>query len=189
VLVAVFGALTVLIGVAIAYVLRDGGGDDAVIPIGRGKGTPPVSSGPVDLREPLTFRLLAATSGPPCKAGSLPSGAECVTLGLDALTVHRLERVEATPPDPARGSSTWTVSITLTSADTSGFTDLTSKAAKAYDVQQPGGRMAMLIGGSLLSEPAAVAQPITGGQVQIAGPASKFTRAYAEDIAHRLIGR
>jgi len=188
VLIAVFGALIVLI--VVAYVLlRDGDGNDAVIPIGRGKGTPPVSSGPVDLREPLTFRLLAATSGPPCKAGSLPSGAECVTLSPDVLTVHRLERVEATPPDLARGSSAWSVSITLTSADTSGFADLTSKAAKAYDVQLPAGRMAMLIGDSLISEPAAVAQPITGGQVQISGPASKFTRAYAEDIVHRLIGR
>ncbi|MFG2005140.1 hypothetical protein ACGFNU_38945 [Spirillospora sp. NPDC048911] len=189
--IALVAVLIVLIGGVIIFVLLsdDSGGDDVAVPIGRGKGEPPASSGPVDLREPLTFTLLAGTSSPPCKAPSLASGNECVKLGPDALTVRRLEKVAATPPNPAQGSSTWTVSITLTSADTSGFTELTRKAAEAFNGQFPAGRMAMLIGGSLVSEPAQVATPITGGEVQISGPPSQFTQAYTETLVHRLIGR
>ncbi|MEV4004638.1 hypothetical protein [Actinomadura sp. NPDC049753] len=148
------------------------------------------SSGPVDLRVPLTFRLLASVSAPPCAGGAVtvPGASECYTLSSDALAVRRLEEVRAVPPDPARGSTGWSVAMTLTSADAPGFAALTRKAADAFAARAPGGRMAMLVGGTLVSEPAQVMQAVTGGQVEINGPAGGFTRDDASAIVRRLTG-
>ncbi|MGI5415392.1 SecDF P1 head subdomain-containing protein [Actinomadura luteofluorescens] len=180
-LVAVAAAvLLAVVGLGAYLVLSDDGDDSAA-----------ASSGPVDLRVPLTFRLLASVSAPPCAGGAVTvSGAsECYTLSADLLTVRRLEEVKAVPPDPARGSPGWSVALTLTSADAPGFAALTRKAADAFAAQAPGGRMAMLVGGTLVSEPAQVMQAITGGQVEINGPADRFTRAYTEDLVHRMTGK
>ncbi|MFB4307601.1 hypothetical protein [Actinomadura sp. GTD37] len=149
------------------------------------------ASGPVDLTEPLTFKLVAEVSEHPCAAGALTAGANasCYTFGPDELTVRRLERIKAAAPDPASGGTGWSVQMTLTSADASGFADLTGKAAQAYARQEPAGRMGMLVGGLLISEPAQVTQPITGGEVQISGGADTFTRAHTENLVHRMIGK
>ncbi|WP_329092923.1 hypothetical protein OG979_03235 [Actinomadura citrea] len=180
VLVAVAVAALVAVGGLGAYlVLRD---DDS---------SAAASSGPVDLRVPLTFRLVASVSAPPCTGGSVTvtGASECYTLGSDTLAVRRLEEVKAVPPDPARGSPGWSVTLRLTSADTPGFAALTRKAADAFAARTPGGRMAMLVGGTLVSEPAQVMRAITGGQVEINGPADRFTRAYTENLVHRMIGK
>ncbi|MEV0666594.1 SecDF P1 head subdomain-containing protein [Actinomadura luteofluorescens] len=181
VLLAAVAAVLLAVGGLGAYlVLRDDGGSSSA-----------ASSGPVDLRVPLTFRLVASVSAPPCTGGAVTvtGASECYTLGPDALVVRRLEQIKAVPPDPARGSPGWSVELTLTSADTPGFAALTRKAADAFAAQAPGGRMAMLVGGTLVSEPAQVMQAITGGQVEINGPADKFTRASTEDLVHRMTGK
>ncbi|TYK47743.1 hypothetical protein [Actinomadura decatromicini] len=181
VLIAAVVAVLVAIGGLAAWLLRDGGHGASAAS----------SSGPVDLREPLTFRLVAAESRPPCQNGALPApgGSACFTLGADALTVHRLDEVRAVPPDPATGRLAWGLGMTLTSRDASGFAALTGKAAQASTAQLPSGRMAMLVGGALVSEPAQVLQPITGGEVEINGPSERFTRAYVEGVVHRMTGR
>ncbi|MFI0406920.1 hypothetical protein [Actinomadura sp. 3N508] len=151
----------------------------------------PLSSGPVDLREPLTFRLVARESPPPCTGGALapPDKSSCYLFGPDALTVRRLEKVEAVPPDPARGAAGWSVALTLSSGDASGFATLTGKAARAFQAQLPAGNMGMIVGGALVSSPAQVTTPITGGEVSIDGPPETFDQTYVEGIVRRLIGR
>jgi hypothetical protein len=181
VLGASVAAVLIVIGVVAGYLVATGGDGDDPVP----------ASGPVDLRVPLEFKLVAAVSAPPCAGGAVTvqGAAECFTFGSDELTVRRLEAVKAVPPDPAQGSPGWLVQMTLTSADTPGFAELTRKAAEASGVQRPAGRMGMLLGGELVSEPAQVSQAITGGQVQISGPQETFTRAKAEGIVRRLTGR
>ncbi|GAA4230924.1 hypothetical protein GCM10022254_26910 [Actinomadura meridiana] len=171
-------ALIVAVAVVALLVLPD---DDS---------SEPLSSGPVDLRQPLTFTLVAQQSAPPCTGGALPDPAKsaCYVFGTDALTVRRLERVEAMRPDPARGRTAWGVALTLTSTDATGFATLTGKAAEASRGGLPAKTMGMLVGGALVSEPAQVAEAISGGQVEINGPPTTFTQSYVEGIVRRLIG-
>ncbi|MFA1542966.1 hypothetical protein [Actinomadura monticuli] len=81
--------------------------------------------------------------------------------------------------------------ITLTSADASAFGALTGKAAQAYAQRSPGGRLGMLLGGTLIAEPAQVMSAIPGGKLEITGPAGDGpgTRAGAEGLVRRLTGR
>ncbi|MCP9984329.1 SecDF P1 head subdomain-containing protein [Actinomadura madurae] len=152
---------------------------------------PAASSGPFDLRVPLTFALVEKESAPPCTGGAVTvTGARsCYTFGEDELTVRRLQQVRAVAPDPAKGNPGWVVEMTLASADAPGFAELTGKAAEAAASRLPAGSMGMLLGGSLVSEPAQVTQAITGGEVQISGPSATFDRAHAEGIVRRLTGR
>lgn len=182
VLIAAAVAVLLLITGAVAYVIVTGDdGDSGAVAV----------SGPVDLREPLTFSLVDEVSQPPCKAGarSVAGDTSCYTFGGDELTVRRLEAVKAAAPDPARGAPGWTVQLTLTDADRPGFAALTGKAAQGHASQAPSGRMGMLIGETLISSPAQVMQAITGGRVQITGPADRFTRAYTEGLVRRMTGR
>ncbi|MFA1548173.1 SecDF P1 head subdomain-containing protein [Actinomadura chokoriensis] len=181
VLIAVGAAVLLVIGGVVGYLVVTG---DEPEPI--------ASSGPLDLREPLTFALVEEVSDPPCGGGALTvAGAgSCYSFGSDRLTVRRLEEVRALGPDPAAGRTGWSVSITLTPADAAGFAELTGRAAKAYAGRLPGGRMGMLLGGTLLSEPAQVAAPIPGGRMQIDGAVDRpDARGDAESLVHRLTGR
>jgi hypothetical protein len=150
----------------------------------------PLSVGPVDLRRPVTFALAVQQSPPPCTGGALedPEQSTCYAFGSDALTVRRLEHVAAIRPDPARGRTAWGVELTLTPADATGFAALTGRAAEAGRGGQPAAVMGMLVGGKLVSAPAQVTDPITGGKVEITGPATTFTQVYAEGIVRRLTG-
>ncbi|WP_424923675.1 SecDF P1 head subdomain-containing protein, partial [Actinomadura darangshiensis] len=180
VLIAATVVVLLLIGGVGGYlVLRDGGGDAEA-----------GSSGPVDLRVPLTFSLVSEVSQPPCggTAQAAADGSECYTFGSDTLTVRRLEQIKASAPDPAQGASGWTVQLTLTSQDTPKFGALTGKAAQAYAGRQPASRMGMLVGGALISDPPQVMQAITEGQVQISGSADKFTQAYVHGLVRRMTG-
>ncbi|MER7544266.1 hypothetical protein ABTW95_14785 [Spirillospora sp. NPDC127506] len=185
----------VLIAALVAAFLAIGGAVAYVVAAGDGGGPAPVaSSGPVDLREPLTFALVEEVSDAPCGAGAVTvaGASSCYRFGPDRLTVRRLEQVRANPPDPAAGRSGWTVTIVLNRADASGFTALTGKAAQAYAEQRPGRLMGMLLGETLISEPAEVMAPISGGEMQISGPADEGAgggRAGAESLVRRLAGR
>jgi hypothetical protein len=187
VLLVVLGAVIVgfllLTAGVVGYLAATGGDGDEPAPL--------ASSGPVDLRVPLTFALVEKQSAPPCAGGAVTvaGASSCYTFGQDELTVRRLEQVRAVAPDPARGSPGWVVEMTLTSADTPGFAELTRKAAEAFSSRLPAGSMGMLVGGGLVSEPAQVNQAITGGKVQITGPAATFDRAHVEGIVRRLTGR
>ncbi|SFN26379.1 hypothetical protein K8Z49_46485 [Actinomadura madurae] len=180
---AVIAGFILLVAVVVGYLVATGGDG--------GEPTPAASSGPFDLRVPLTFALVEKESAPPCTGGAVTvTGARsCYTFGEDDLTVRRLEKVRAAAPDPAKGNPGWVVEITLTSADAPGFAELTRKAAEASASQLPARLMGMLVGGGLVSEPAQVTQAITGGEVQISGPAGTFDRAHAEGIVGRLTGR
>ncbi|MEO3823756.1 hypothetical protein [Actinomadura sp. B10D3] len=180
---AVIVGFILLVAVVVGYLVATGGDGDEPQPL--------ASSGPVDLRVPLTFALVEKESPPPCSGGAVTvTGARsCYTFGEYELIVRRLEAVQAVGPDPAKGNPGWVVQITLTSADAPGFAELTRKAAAAAASRQPAGRMGMLVGGGLVSEPAQVTQAITGGQVQISGPSGTFDRAHVEGIVQRLTGR
>jgi hypothetical protein len=152
VLIAAGVAVLLLLGGAVAYVIATGddGGSEAA-----------ASSGPTDLREPLTFALVEKESEPPCQPGArtVAGDTSCYTFGSDQLTVRRLEAVKAAMPDPARGAPGWSVQVTLTAADRQGFAALTAKAARGFASQAPSGRMGMLVGGTLISEPAQGSRP------------------------------
>ncbi|WUH96237.1 hypothetical protein OHR68_21885 [Spirillospora sp. NBC_00431] len=181
-LVVLAAAAVIVVMVAVAAV--------AILVLPDDDSSEPISSGPVDLRQPLTFSLVAQESRPPCTGGALqsPDGSACYAFGQDALTVRRLEEIKTMPPGAAGGQPTWSVGLTLTSADASGFATLTGKAAQAYQNRLPAGSMGMVVGGALVSAPMQVMAPITGGEIQISGPAQTFTQSYVEGIVKRMTG-
>ncbi|MWA05052.1 hypothetical protein F8568_032755 [Actinomadura sp. LD22] len=170
---AVAGAFVLVLlaaGVAVYLATRGGGGYDG---------------GPTDLRQPLTLQQVSAVSQAPCAAGTLPeaSGTSCYRLAAGGMTVRRVEHMKAEPP--SGGTTTWTIRIDLTKADARAFAGLTGAAAQ-QPAETPGQRIAMVVGGRVLSAPAVTDGPITGGSVQISGA---FTRAKAEDLVARITGR
>ncbi|WP_165970717.1 hypothetical protein [Actinomadura sp. 6K520] len=177
-MVIVVGLLTfglLLAGVAVFLAVRDDGGNGGEGP-----------RGPVVLREPLTFQLVAEQSAGPCASGTVPDGegTTCFRLGPERMTVERVERIEATLPGPENSHVGWTVQLELTPADGAEFGRLTGEAAGRP--AETGGRLiAMIVGGTVISAPM-VQGPITGGEVMISGD---FDRAGAEDLVRRMTGR
>ncbi|WP_165966129.1 hypothetical protein [Actinomadura sp. 7K534] len=165
-----FGLL--LAGVAVFLAVRDDGGEGG--------------GGPVVLREPLTFQLVAEQSAPPCAAGTVPDdgAGTCYRLGPERMTVERVERIEAALQGPENGQAGWTVQLELTPADGAEFGRLTGKAAEQPDGSD-GRLIAMIVAGTVISAPM-VQDPITGGEVMISGD---FDRAAAEDLVRRMTGR
>ncbi|WP_067794073.1 hypothetical protein [Actinomadura formosensis] len=183
VLFAAFLTVLLVIGGAVGYL---------VVTAADGDPAPLVSVGPVELREPLTFALVEQVSDPPCSAPAVTvaGASSCYTFGADRLTVRRLEKVGTLAPDPATGRTGWSVSVTLAPADRSGLAALTGRAAQASADGLPSGRMGMLVGGTLLSEPPQVMSAIPGGAMEIyGGAAGSGTRSEAELLTRRLTGR
>lgn len=138
--------------------------------------------GPTGLREPLTFQQVAETSKPPCAAGTVPddAGATCYKLGPERLTAEEVEDIRAQPSPAGSG---WMIELRLTTPDGVEFGKLTGKAA-AQPHNAPGRRVAMIVGGKVISAPT-VTQPILGGTVQISGT---FSRSEAERLVQRMTG-
>ncbi|MEU8799758.1 hypothetical protein [Spirillospora sp. NPDC048819] len=145
-----------------------------------------VGEGPADLREPMTFQQVAETSQPPCGAGTVPdTEGACLRLGPERMIVDRVERIEAVPPGPETGQTSWSVQLELTPSDGAAFGRLTGKAAE-QPAGAPGRRIAMIVGGKVVSAPSVSGGPITGGMVMISG---QYTEAEAEDLVARMTGR
>ncbi|MFF5264285.1 hypothetical protein ACFY4C_35625 [Actinomadura viridis] len=146
----------------------------------------PGAGGPATLRRPVQFLTVRAAEPAPCKAGLLadPSGAECLQVGT-GMEIARVDDIRVQPPDPARGRTGYSVAISFTPEDARTFTGMTTTAAQA---QSPANRIAIIAEGRVLSAPA-VSSPITGGRVEISGPADKFTRDYTTDLVRRITGR
>ncbi|MGP4024980.1 SecDF P1 head subdomain-containing protein [Actinomadura sp. 3N407] len=175
IVVALLTLGVLLAGAAVFLVIRDavGGGDGG--------------SGPADLREPMIFQQVAETSRPPCGSGTVPDAedAGCLRLGPERMTVERVERIEAVPPEPGSGQTGWAVQLELTTPDGAAFGRLTGKAAE-QPAGSPGRRIAMIVGGRVVSAPSVSGGPITGGLVMISG---RYTRSEAEDLVARMTGR
>ncbi|MFC5752316.1 SecDF P1 head subdomain-containing protein [Actinomadura rugatobispora] len=143
-------------------------------------------SGPAVLRRPVQFLAVRAAQPGPCAAEWLPiaSENECLQVG-SGMTIGRVDDIRVQPPDPARGSTGFTVAISLTAQDARSFAQLTTTASQA---QAPADRIAIVVEGQVLSAPQ-VASPITGGKVEISGPADLFTRDHTEGLVRRITGR
>ncbi|WP_242902145.1 SecDF P1 head subdomain-containing protein [Actinomadura terrae] len=180
VLVAVAAAFVLVAAGAIGYIVLSGddaAGDDRL--------------GPTDLRRPLTFQQVAAVSAPPCAAGTLPDAApgpkkapECYRPGPGGMTVRHVEAIRTVPPDAASGQS-WSVQLSLASADAAGFARLSGQAAQSA-AGSPGRRIAMIVDGRVVSAPEVQGGPITGGEVVIGGT---FTESEARDLLRLMTGR
>ncbi|CAL9350306.1 Serine_threonine-protein kinase PknD [Streptomyces sp. enrichment culture] len=99
------------------------------------------------------------------------------TRAEDRMNVSRLRQVSY---DMRDGS--WLILMTFDDKDARRFAELTARAAKR---QQPQNQVAVLLGDRLLSAPA-VAEPVSGGAVEIAGD---FTEDEARALAKELGGR
>ncbi|GAA2145061.1 SecDF P1 head subdomain-containing protein [Actinomadura napierensis] len=141
--------------------------------------------GPAALRQPMVLQQVAEVSQAPCAAGTLPeaSGTSCYRLAGGGMTVRLVRHMKAVPP--AGGTTSWAIQMELTEADARAFADLSGQAARQAP-GSPANRIAMVVGGRVLSAPAVTGGPITGGSVQISG---RFTRSGAEDLIARITGR
>ncbi|MBW8482323.1 SecDF P1 head subdomain-containing protein [Actinomadura parmotrematis] len=173
--VAVAAVLAVVVLVVKPGFLSSGSDDDGV-------------SGPTALREPLTFQEVATESAPPCASGAVPAadGSACYGLGLSPMTINHLKDLRIQSPVAANAAS-WSLQLTFDPADAARFTALTTRAA-----QQPAGdsrrKIAMVLGGKVISAPSVEGGPITGGAVSITGSSTQFTQTYVRDLAKRLTG-
>ncbi|MBT2209947.1 hypothetical protein [Actinomadura sp. NEAU-AAG7] len=181
VLVVAAAVFALVVAGAVGYLVLSGGdadGDDDL--------------GPTDLRRPLTFQQVAAVTAPPCAAGTLPDAEptpkkapECFRTAPGGLTVRHVEAIKAAPPDAASGQTSWSVQLTLASADAAGFARLSGQAAQSA-AGSPGQRIAMIVDGRVVSAPAVQGGPITGGEVSISGT---FTQTEARDLLRLMTGR
>ncbi|WP_157433258.1 SecDF P1 head subdomain-containing protein [Actinomadura rifamycini] len=170
--------------VAVAVVLAAAGAFLAIRFAGtQHRGAGPAPRGPVELRMPLEFTQVAdERQGRPCPSGYLPEGTAdaCLQLESGGFQVARVDAIEAARPEH---SMTWGVELTLTGDDAEAFARLTERAAAAR-AGTPGQRIAVVVGGEIISAPV-VMQPITGGEVLISGD---FTRTQVDDLIERITG-
>ncbi|MEU6040826.1 hypothetical protein ABZ801_36080 [Actinomadura sp. NPDC047616] len=146
----------------------------------------PDTGGPTVLSRPVRFLAVQKSEPGPCKPGLLPdlSSVECLQVG-SGMTIGRVADIRVRPPDAARGRTSHVVAISLIRQDAQTFATMTTKAAQA---QPPANRIAIIAEGRVLSAPA-VTSPITGGEIEITGSASQFTKEYTEGLVHRITGR
>ncbi|MEV5829967.1 hypothetical protein AB0L25_30795 [Spirillospora sp. NPDC052242] len=138
---------------------------------------------PVELRMPLEFTQVAdERPGRPCPSGFLPDGTAdgCLLLQSGGFQVARVDAIKSAPPE---ASTTWGVEVTLTGDDAKAFARLTEKAA-AEPAGTPGRRIAVVVGGEIVSAPV-VMQPITDGEVLISGD---FTQTQVDGLIERITG-
>jgi preprotein translocase subunit SecD len=145
----------------------------------------PLERGPSTLSRPVSFVPVQAAADGPCRPGWLedPSDGKCLQTG-SGMTVRRVEGIRVQTPGGASGRTGYTVAISFGSTDARTFAAMTEAAARRQD---PANRIAIVAEGRVLSAPA-VATAITGGQVEISGPSTRFTREYTEDLVRRITG-
>jgi SecDF, P1 head subdomain len=148
-------------------------------------GPPSVALAPVTLFIPIQFRQVASISMHACKAGSPgvpgpatapaaspnPPGDSCYQLSHTGITVTELKSVAVI----RSVNGNWVVDIQFTRGDAARFAALTRELVGQ---ESPRDQLAVVVGGRIISSPVVVA-PITGGQAQIPGFAS---RAQAENL-------
>ncbi len=133
----------------------------------------PASSGGT-LKQALQFRRVTAVTQSACTSGGVPSvkGDACYQLG-DGMTVSKVRNITLHSPDPAHGSSSFSVEIGLFPSDAERLGTLTTEASKT---QPPGDQLAIVAAGKVVSAPS-VQEPITGGTLMMVG---NFTRDQAQ---------
>jgi preprotein translocase subunit SecD len=169
-LVVAVAAVVLVAAVAAVLLLR---GDDSA----------DSASGP--LKTPLRFLPVLAETPGSCSGAGTPSSDHrtCYRTDPAGMTVTRVRSIEVMSPDHEHGSAYWGIDLTLEPSDARAFEQLSAKAAAAGP-EQPGNRIAMVVGGVVVSAPT-VAQAITGGRVQIVGA---FDKPAAERLFHQLTG-
>lgn len=178
-------AIVVVVAVAVAAVALVAAGVFLAIRFAgtqqRGAGAAPER--PVELRMPLEFTQVADERlERPCPSGYLPDDTTggCLQLQSGGFQVARVDAIEAAPPE---GSTTWGIELTLTGDDAKAFARLTERAA-AEPAGTPGQRIAVVVGGEVVSAPV-VMQPITDGEVLISG---NFTQSQVDGLIERIAG-
>jgi preprotein translocase subunit SecD len=167
----VAAAALVLVGTVAAVLLLHGGG------------SADSASGP--LKTPIRFLPVLSETPGSCRGAGTPSSDHrtCYRTDPAGMTVTRVRSIEVMSPDHEHGSAYWGIDLTLEPSDARAFEQLSAKAAAAGP-EQPGNRIAMVVGGVVVSAPT-VAQAITGGRVQIVGA---FDKPAAERLFHQLTG-
>lgn len=174
------GALVALIVVVVAVVLV--GTVAAVLLLNR-DGSAKSASGP--LKTPIRFQQVMAETPGSCPGAGTPSSDRqtCYRIAPDGMTVTRVKTIEVMSPVRAHGPTSWGIGLSLEPADARAFAQLSAKAAAAGP-QQPGNKIAIVVGGAVISAPT-VAQAITGGRIQITG---SYDEQGAKRLFHQLIG-
>ncbi|BCJ30121.1 SecDF P1 head subdomain-containing protein [Actinocatenispora sera] len=174
ILVLVLGVVVVVGGTITAVVLaRRSSGDG---PIGVGD-----HSGARTLDHFVGLRPVRASHPAPCKGDDLPgkdtSGKTlCYRLG-SGMSLSAVRDLTLAPNSYGGGVL---IQISLRSADTTRFADLTRRIATA---SPPGNQLAIVVRDEVVAAPV-VAEPITGGELQIAGG---FDADQATRLADRIL--
>jgi len=169
---AVAGGLVLLTAAAIAIA--------ALSSPGKPKSSPPAKKG----EAAIEFRRVEAQTAGACSAEAADrltasDSSGCFTLGA-GLTVAAPRNVALKAPGPATGG-TYAIIITLQPADGTRLTTLTAQLAQ---LEEPRNRLAIVVGGHLVSAPL-VQQAITGNDFQISG---NFTRKTAQRYVDLIRG-
>ncbi|MCO6009285.1 hypothetical protein NE236_30370 [Actinoallomurus purpureus] len=170
--------------VAVVVVLLLAGAATAILLLTR-NGDSTRASGP--LKTPIRFQQVTAETPGPCSGGGTPDadGRTCYRLTADGgMTVTRVKEITVQPPDGAHGQTSWALRLNLETADAQAFAGLSARAA-AVGPQQPGNKIAIVVGGEVVSAPT-VAQTITGGSLEISGG---FDQKAVKRLFRRLTGR
>jgi preprotein translocase subunit SecD len=148
-------------------------------------GPPSVALAPVSLSTPIQFRQVASISTHACPAGSSglagpatapaaspnPPGAACYKFTHIGMTVTELKAMAVIRST----NGNWVVDIQFTRGEAARFAAL---SRQLVGQKSPHDQLAIIVGGRVISSPV-VEAPITGGQAQIPGFAS---RAQAENL-------
>lgn len=181
-------AVAVAVGVVGCDVSRQGGETEGDRETSADREAPS-RTGPTDLRVPIELRpvRLSVPSGQPPPPGSTTPAepteeltddeGTTYTVAEPILTVRELDGAKVTQE---QGSVKFVISLNLTKADGEVFGDWTS--------EHIGEQLAMVVDGEVIFAPQ-IANPITGGKVQIAGGDGGYGRTEAEDVLKDIIGR
>ncbi|GAA4481352.1 hypothetical protein GCM10023191_000090 [Actinoallomurus oryzae] len=174
------GLLVSLIVAAAALVLV---GTVAAVLLLHGGGSADSASGP--LKTPIRFLPVLSETPGSCRGAGTPSSDHhtCYRTALSGMTVTRVKSISVMSPDAEHGMTSWGIDLSLEPSDGRAFEQLSATAAAAGP-QRPGNKIAMVVGGAVVSAPM-VTETITGGRVQITGP---YDEQAAKRLFHQLIG-
>jgi preprotein translocase subunit SecD len=182
------GPLLIVGGLVLLLVLVVG--TAVVLIANRGDGKPSATESTAAHTKPSDPKAVEFRRVLDSKAGTCPSPAAAGTACDDDGMIYTLGKVELDGShvsqvkagnDPAQGTTTWSIAISLDDEGAKLFGELTASLAKQ---SPPANQLAIVVHGSVVSAPT-VQSAIPGGQIQISG---NFTRADAEALAKQITG-